>query len=220
MGEVHRVLVPVAIISLLLSIARAGRSCSVFARSTSAAFLPSTCLDNSLCPPAALAFLSRFTAAQGTLHAQRRTSFTQAPSLRYGVAGAAQMSSVSGVSSSLDQLAQNADHSWMQQLNMDPETDQKAPNRESRQVRSGHYVKVLPTPLPRPKYVIHSADMAKTLGISEEDVKSERYVAWIRAKMCVCMCESLSRACSPCAFSQKCAGLSASSAGTRLRFRG
>lgn len=43
-------------------------------------------------------------------------------------------------------------------------------------MRSGHYVKVLPTPLPKPKYIIHSKAMAESLGISEADVQSDRFI--------------------------------------------
>lgn len=76
----------------------------------------------------------------------------------------------------LSWLAQQADHSWLAQLNPDPETDKHAPNKQSREVKSGHYVKLLPTPLRDPKYVIHSEAMAESLGLSEAEVKSERFV--------------------------------------------
>ena len=120
-----------------------------------------------------VAFFARSAAAQGSYYLQGKQACA-GPRLRGG-AREAHMSAVGEVDT-LAGLAQNADHSWLQQLNMDPETDKFAPNRESRQVRSGHYVKVLPTPLPKPKYVIHSKAMAQTLGISEADVQSERFI--------------------------------------------
>jgi hypothetical protein len=122
-----------------------------------------------------VAFLARTAAAQGANLLKAHGSCS-GPRLRGGGATAAHMSAAASGVDSLDQLSQNADHSWLQQLNMDPETEQYAPNKESRQVRSGHYVKVLPTPLPKPKYIIHSEAMAKALGISEADVQSERFV--------------------------------------------
>ena len=51
-------------------------------------------------------------------------------------------------------LAARADHSWTRRLNPDPDTDANAPNRKSRQVKSGHYVRVDPTPLRQPETVI------------------------------------------------------------------
>lgn len=69
-------------------------------------------------------------------------------------------------------LAARADHSWTRHLNPDPDTDANAPNRKSRQVKSGHYVRVDPTPLRQPETVIYSPDMLKRLGIDEADVKA------------------------------------------------
>jgi hypothetical protein len=59
-------------------------------------------------------------------------------------------------------LADRADHSWTRHLNPDPDTDANAPNRKSRQVKSGHYVRVDPTPLRKPECVIYSPDMLGT----------------------------------------------------------
>lgn len=75
-------------------------------------------------------------------------------------------------------LADAADHSWLKQLTPDPETSKHAPNRSSRQVRSGHYVRVAPTPLSSPKLVLHSPAMAANLGIAEEDVHSPAFAAF------------------------------------------
>lgn len=121
-----------------------------------------------------VAVLARSAAAQGANLLKARSCAN--PKLRGGAA--VHMSAAASGVDSLDQLAQNADHSWLEQLNMDPETEQYAPNKESRQVRSGHYVRVLPTPLPKPKYVIHSKAMAESLGIQEADVQSERFVSF------------------------------------------
>jgi len=73
-------------------------------------------------------------------------------------------------------MAARADLSWMRQLRPDPEAAQHAPNKKSRQVKSGHYVPVRPTPLPQPKLIIHSPEMAAELGISEEACSSQEFL--------------------------------------------
>jgi hypothetical protein len=78
----------------------------------------------------------------------------------------------------LSLLAQRGDHSWMDRLRVDPEAEQNAPNRVSRQVKSGHFVPVKPLALGAPRLVIHSPAMATALGISEDEVKSDRFKAF------------------------------------------
>lgn len=72
------------------------------------------------------------------------------------------------------EFSASADHSWLRDLVPDPETAQHEPNRTSRQVRSGHYVKVKPTPLPKPKLVAYSS-MAEELKLSKV-VTSEAFL--------------------------------------------
>ncbi|TCV80091.1 protein adenylyltransferase SelO [Sulfurirhabdus autotrophica] len=62
---------------------------------------------------------------------------------------------------------QFADYSLLRSLTVDPEQARHAPNKMPRQVKSGHYVEVLPTPLPDPHYVIHSLSFFRELGLSE-----------------------------------------------------
>lgn len=78
----------------------------------------------------------------------------------------------------LDALVRCADQSWLQQLTPDPETDKYAPNKSSRQVRSGHYIRVLPTPLPKPKLVTYSRPMAEELHLTEEECLSDTFLAF------------------------------------------
>jgi len=78
----------------------------------------------------------------------------------------------------LSLLAERADYSWMERLRADPEAAKHEPNRSSRQVRSGHYVPVKPLPLGAPRLVIHSPSMAASLGISEEEVQTDRFKAF------------------------------------------
>ena len=76
-------------------------------------------------------------------------------------------------------LADRADHSWTRHLVPDPETERRAPNRSSREVKSGHFVRVRPTPLRNPRVALYSAAMAKNLGIEESDVTgSSRFAAF------------------------------------------
>lgn len=60
-----------------------------------------------------------------------------------------------------------ADYSLLRCLSADPEQARHAPNKTVRQVKSGHYVEVLPTPLPNPHYVIHSQSFFRELNLSE-----------------------------------------------------
>jgi uncharacterized protein YdiU (UPF0061 family) len=53
--------------------------------------------------------------------------------------------------------------------------------RNPRQVRSGHYVLVKPTPLPNPKLAFYSPEMAAELGITECDVQSNEFVQYFGA---------------------------------------
>lgn len=43
-------------------------------------------------------------------------------------------------SNSIDQFILCSDESWVNTLNPDPETEKFAPNKKSREVKSGHYV--------------------------------------------------------------------------------
>eukprot|EP00928_Gymnodinium_smaydae_P008888 TRINITY_DN13276_c0_g1_i1.p1 TRINITY_DN13276_c0_g1~~TRINITY_DN13276_c0_g1_i1.p1 ORF type:complete len:623 (+),score=129.65 TRINITY_DN13276_c0_g1_i1:88-1869(+) len=74
------------------------------------------------------------------------------------------------------ELAARADLSWMRQLRCDPESEKHAPNRKSRQVRSGHFVPVRPTPLTAPRLVTFSPAMAAELGLSEDECRSKEFL--------------------------------------------
>lgn len=65
-------------------------------------------------------------------------------------------------------LMQRAHPALLKNLAPDPEQARHAPNKTARQVKSGHYVEVCPTPLPAPRYVIHSRAFFQTLGLSDE----------------------------------------------------
>ena len=49
-------------------------------------------------------------------------------------------------------------------------------DRDPRQVSSGHYVNILPTPLSMPRYIAHSSSLFKVLGFNEEIASSEDFL--------------------------------------------
>ncbi len=65
------------------------------------------------------------------------------------------------------EFLQRADYSLLRALTPDPEQARHAPNKRMREVKSGHYVEVEPTPLPDPGYIIHSRDLFKTLHLPD-----------------------------------------------------
>lgn len=69
--------------------------------------------------------------------------------------------------SSLEELAQCVDYSLIQALNSDPDSNENDTNQQMRQVFSGHYVLVRPTPIENPKYVTHSQTFFAELGLSD-----------------------------------------------------
>ena len=69
--------------------------------------------------------------------------------------------------SSLEELAKCVDYSLIQTLNSDPDSNENDTNQQMRQVFSGHYVLVRPTPIKNPKYVTHSQTFFSELGLSD-----------------------------------------------------
>ncbi|MEO0374418.1 MAG: protein adenylyltransferase SelO family protein, partial [Cyanobacteria bacterium P01_A01_bin.17] len=67
-----------------------------------------------------------------------------------------------------DEFAQSADYSLMDSLNADPDATEDGNDHRARQVFSGHFVPVAPTPLAEPEYVAHSNTFFKELGLSDE----------------------------------------------------
>lgn len=79
---------------------------------------------------------------------------------------------------SMGWLATTLDYSYMNQLHKEPDTEKFQPNRSSRQVFSGHFVPVKPTPLPKPFLVSFSPSMAAEIGLNEETCTSDDFVAF------------------------------------------
>ncbi|MBE9029333.1 YdiU family protein [filamentous cyanobacterium LEGE 11480] len=67
-----------------------------------------------------------------------------------------------------DEFARLADYSLMDTLNADPDATIDGNDHRARQVFSGHFVPVTPTPLAEPEYVTHSSTFFKELGLSDE----------------------------------------------------
>ena len=67
----------------------------------------------------------------------------------------------------LSDLAKLADYSFIETLNADPDADTNGANHTPRQVFSGHYVPVTPTPIENPEYVMHSKQFFSELGFAD-----------------------------------------------------
>jgi uncharacterized protein YdiU (UPF0061 family) len=77
---------------------------------------------------------------------------------------------------SLDDLAKLVDYSLMNTLSSDPEATSDGVDHEPRQVFSGHYVPVNPTPIENPHYIAHSKNFFKELGFSDTLATSEDFM--------------------------------------------
>lgn len=67
----------------------------------------------------------------------------------------------------LKDMAKLADYSLVDSLNHDPAATQTGDDYQPRQVFSGHYVPVNPTPLAEPEYVAHSKTLFRELGFTD-----------------------------------------------------
>lgn len=85
------------------------------------------------------------------------------------------MQKQSAISSLKSLAAAHADLSWIKCLTGDPKTSDYAPNKVSREVFSGHYVLVRPTPLPSPELIHVSSSLLDDIGLSESSVTSDPY---------------------------------------------
>ncbi len=65
-------------------------------------------------------------------------------------------------------FVQLVDYSLMNNLNADPDATADGFDHDPRQVFSGHFVPVAPTPIENPEYIIHSKTFFKELGLSDE----------------------------------------------------
>lgn len=77
--------------------------------------------------------------------------------------------------STFDEFVRLADYSLMDTLNADPDATGDGDDHRARQVFSGHFVPVTPTPLPDPEYVTHSSTFFNELGLSDELVNDTKF---------------------------------------------
>jgi uncharacterized protein YdiU (UPF0061 family) len=78
--------------------------------------------------------------------------------------------------SSLDDLAACADYSLMDSLSCDPDATDNGVDHAPRQVFSGHYVPVAPTPIRQPAYIAHSKDFFHELGLADSLAQSDDFM--------------------------------------------
>jgi uncharacterized protein YdiU (UPF0061 family) len=76
----------------------------------------------------------------------------------------------------LADLAKLANYSLMDTLNCDPDAKESGVDYAPRQVFSGHYVPVRPTPIENPEYVAHSKDLFRELGFDDSMAQSSDFV--------------------------------------------
>ncbi|WP_449286245.1 protein adenylyltransferase SelO [Marinobacter sp. PE14] len=77
---------------------------------------------------------------------------------------------------SLEELAPMADYSLMDHLTPDPDATPDGVDHRPRQVFSGHYVPVRPTPIETPEYVAHSEDLFRELGFADSLAQSDDFI--------------------------------------------
>jgi len=160
----------VPVVSALASHTQIPRSLTL--DSTPRGFSMSSTASSSACRPVAIG--GALTLAVLCSRGKRSTS-AAATSLAHCTSSKSQRRAVAACTGSLEKLGETCINSWIRDLEADPEQDRHTPNRTSREVRSGHYVNVDPTPLPDPYLVAYSSDMISELGLSEEDAKSESF---------------------------------------------
>ena len=76
----------------------------------------------------------------------------------------------------LADLAKLANYSLMDTLNCDPDATESGADYAPRQVFSGHYVPVNPTPIKDPEYITHSKDLFRELGFDDSMAQSDDFV--------------------------------------------
>jgi hypothetical protein len=73
-------------------------------------------------------------------------------------------------------IIQNVHFSLLEELTCDPQGENYGTDKSPRQVTSGHYVEVAPTPLPNPLYIAHSSSLFEELGFAKELASAQDFV--------------------------------------------
>lgn len=77
---------------------------------------------------------------------------------------------------SINDLAAYADYSFLAKLNADPQSSDYGDDHNPRQVFSGHFVPVKPTPLPEPEYIAHSESLFNELNFDNSLATSDGFI--------------------------------------------
>lgn len=86
------------------------------------------------------------------------------------------MNETSAPVKTLDDLARLADYSLLETLIPDPQARVNGVDHSPRQVFSGHYIPVNPTPIKEPHYIAHSQNFFKELGFDDTLATSEDFM--------------------------------------------
>ena len=73
------------------------------------------------------------------------------------------------------EFAERADYSLLEALTPDPKATADGEDHRPRQVLSGHYVPVTPTPIPEPQYLAHSRSLFSELGLSDDLAQDDQF---------------------------------------------
>lgn len=76
----------------------------------------------------------------------------------------------------MERLAKLADYSLLASLKRDPNATEDGVDHEPRQVFSGHYVPVKPTPIAEPEYIAHSQVFFQELGLADSLARTEAFM--------------------------------------------
>ena len=76
----------------------------------------------------------------------------------------------------LDELAKLVNYSFMDRLNCDPDAKENGVDHTPREVFTGHYVPVNPTPIKEPEYVTHSHTFFNELGFADSMAQSADFI--------------------------------------------
>jgi uncharacterized protein YdiU (UPF0061 family) len=88
-----------------------------------------------------------------------------------------QDSSIVPTVATLNDLAKLSDYSLINTLICDPDATEDGIDYAPRQVFSGHYVPVKPTPIKDPEYITHSKDFFRELGFADSMATSADFVS-------------------------------------------
>jgi uncharacterized protein YdiU (UPF0061 family) len=83
--------------------------------------------------------------------------------------------------STLEAFAKYADYSYVKSLDSDPDATQDGNDHNPREVFSGHYVPVCPTPIENPVYISHSKNFFDELGLDDRLARLEDFMKMFSA---------------------------------------